>query len=73
MGIGHSQFVHLSYGAICLMKSNVLLVLIVLNQSLRHIVLERRSTDSCYYRIADTSCDPKQTFLLFYSRDNGHS
>ena len=45
MVIGHSQFVHLSYGTICLMKSNVVLVLIVLNQSLRHIFLERRSTE----------------------------
>ena len=45
MVIGHSQFVYLSYGTICLMKSNVVLVLIVLNQSLRHIFLERRSTE----------------------------
>ena len=30
-------------------------------------------TDSRYYGIADTSCGPKQTFLLFYSRYNGHS
>ena len=37
MVIGHSQFVHLSYGTIYLMKSNVVLVLIVLNQSLRHV------------------------------------
>ena len=30
-------------------------------------------TDSRYYGIADTSCGPKQTFLLFYFRYNGHS
>ena len=30
-------------------------------------------TDCRYYGIADTSCGPKQTFLLFYSRYNGHS
>ena len=30
-------------------------------------------TDSRYYGIADTSCGLKQTFLLVYSRYNGHS
>ena len=29
-------------------------------------------TDSRYYGIADTSCSPEQTFLLLYSRYNGH-
>ena len=29
-------------------------------------------TDSRYYGIVDTSCGPQQTFLLFYSRYNGH-
>ena len=28
-------------------------------------------TDSRYYGIADTSCGPQQTFLLFHSRYNG--
>ena len=28
--------------------------------------------DSHYYGIADTLCGPEQTFLLFYSRYNGH-
>ena len=28
--------------------------------------------DSRYYGIADTLCGPKQTFVLFYSRYNGH-
>ena len=29
-------------------------------------------TDSHYYGIADTLCGPQQTFLLLYSRYNGH-
>ena len=28
--------------------------------------------DTRYYGIADTSCGPQQTFLLFYSRYNEH-
>ena len=28
--------------------------------------------NSRYYGIVDTSCGPQQTFLLFYSRYNGH-
>ena len=39
---------------------------------MRCIEITLAITDSRYYGIADTSCGPQQTFLLFYSRYNGH-
>ena len=37
-----------------------------------YIAVALATTDSRYYGIADTSCGPQQTFLLFYSRYNGY-
>ena len=40
--------------------------------TMKCIEITLATTDSRYYGIADTSCGPKLTFVLLYSRYSGH-